>query len=99
METMHEVKDKAVSEETGRVRRQISRRAVYVTASVVCALALAGGCYRMGHKDEVSTDDARTDGHIISMSSHVAGYVTELDVGDKEFVDKGHVLLRIQSAD
>jgi multidrug resistance efflux pump len=33
------------------------------------------------------------------MSPHVAGYVTELDVGDKEFVHKGQVLRRIQSAD
>lgn len=44
VETMQEVTDKVLSEDTGRIRRQISRRAVYVTTSVVCALALADGC-------------------------------------------------------
>jgi len=96
---MQEDKERRASEDVGRGGRKISTRAVLGCVSIVCALVLGCGWCWIEHKDEVATDDAYTDGQAISMSPHVAGYVTELDVNDNQFVHKGQILLRIQSAD
>jgi membrane fusion protein, multidrug efflux system len=47
----------------------------------------------------VSTDDAYTDGNVISMAPKVSGYVTELLINDNSRVAKGDVLLRIEAQD
>ncbi len=65
----------------------------------VLVLLAGGSSYWWLTRDEVSTDDAYTSGRTITVSSHVSGYVTELDVNDNEYVHEGQVLLRIDPRD
>ncbi len=46
-----------------------------------------------------STDDAQVDGHIYSVSARISGYVSEVDVQDNEYVEKGQVIVRIDPAE
>jgi membrane fusion protein, multidrug efflux system len=71
-------------------------------AAALAATALvvtSGIAYAVVSSHEVSTDDAYTDGRAITVAPQVAGYVTELDVTDNQFVHQGQVLVRIQCSD
>ena len=46
-----------------------------------------------------STDDAQVDGHLNAISTRVAGYVTEVNVNDNQYVEKGAVLVQIDPRD
>ena len=46
-----------------------------------------------------STDDAQIDGHLNALSTRVAGYVTEVDVNDNQYVEKGQKLVQIDPRD
>ncbi len=65
----------------------------------ILALVVGGATYWWLTRNEVSTDDAYTSGRTITVSPHVSGYVTELDVNDNEYVHEGQVLLRIDPRD
>ncbi len=65
----------------------------------VLALVTGGASYWWLTRNEVSTDDAYTSGRTITVAPHVAGYVTELDVNDNEYVHEGQILLRIDPRD
>src|ERR1700712_4932892 len=65
----------------------------------VVVVAVGGFFYWWTTRFEESTDDAFTEGRMITVSPHVAGYVTELDVNDNEFVHQGQVLMRIDPRD
>ena len=65
----------------------------------VLALVAGGSTYWWLTRNQVSTDDAYTSGRTITVSSHVSGYVTELDVNDNEYVHEGQVLVRIDPRD
>jgi membrane fusion protein (multidrug efflux system) len=46
-----------------------------------------------------TTDDAQIDGYINPVSSRVAGYITQVNVDDNEFVKAGTVLVQIDPKD
>ena len=46
-----------------------------------------------------STDDAQVDAHLYPISARVAGYVTKVNVGDNQFVEKGTILVEIDPKD
>jgi multidrug resistance efflux pump len=46
-----------------------------------------------------STDDAYIGGNITAISPHVAGFVTEILVGDNQHVEAGQLLMRLDSRD
>ncbi len=67
---------------------------------VFVVIILVGGFfYWWTTRFEESTDDAFTEGRLITVSPHVAGYVIELDVNDNEFVHQGQILMRIDPRD
>ncbi len=73
---------------------------VKVIGAVVLILAVAGGVYYyLSTKDQVSTDDAYTDGRALTIAPKVAGYVIELLVNDNQRVKAGDVLARIDQRD
>lgn len=59
----------------------------------------AGGTYYYMHRSEVSTDDAAIEGHTITISPKVAGYVKNLYIKDNQEVKAGDVLLEIDPTD
>jgi membrane fusion protein (multidrug efflux system) len=63
---------------------------------LVALLAAAGaGAYWYLTKDQVSTDDAYTDGRAVTIAPRISGLVTTLAVGDNRRVHAGDLLLRI----
>jgi membrane fusion protein (multidrug efflux system) len=68
-------------------------------AVVVVIAAIAGTTYWFLTRDQVSTDDAYTDGRAVIVAPHVAGYVAALAVDDNQFVHKGDLLAQIDDRD
>ncbi len=66
---------------------------------VLLVLAVAGffGWRYLGTYED--TDDAQVDGHLNALSARVAGYVTEVDVNDNQYVEKGQRLVQIDPRD
>jgi membrane fusion protein (multidrug efflux system) len=72
----------------------------WLVLGTVALLAIAGGAaYWYATRNEVSTDDAFTDGRAVTIAAKLAGYVTELHVTDNQRVHAGEVLLRIDARD
>ncbi len=65
----------------------------------IVVVVVGGFFYWWTTRFEESTDDAFTAGRTITIAPHVAGYVTELDVNDNQFVHQGQVLMRIDPRD
>ena len=55
--------------------------------------------YYLSTKDQISTDDAYTDGRSPTISPKIAGYVIELLVNDNQRVKAGEVLARVDPRD
>src|ERR1700761_1870492 len=62
--------------------------------AVVIAI-IAGTIWYLMTKDQMSTDDAYTDGRAIMISPQVSGYVTKLAINDNQFVHKDDVLIEL----
>ena len=81
-------------------RRGKARPYVRIGMVVIAVLLIVGGLYYYeSTKDVESTDDAYTDGRVMTISPHVTGYVTSLDVNDNQFVHKGDPLIHIDPRD
>jgi membrane fusion protein, multidrug efflux system len=71
-------------------------RLVLVLIAIVSGAAATGYWYVT--KDYLSTDDAYTDGHVVTVAPQVSGSVVSLDVTDNQPVKAGDVLFRIDPA-
>src|ERR1700744_1724611 len=78
-----------------RQRSRRAARAKWVLLLIVLAAVAAATSYWYATKDAVTTDDAYTDGHAITVAPQVSGTVVALDVTDNERVKSGQILLRI----
>ena len=76
-----------------------SKKPLIIIAVVVVVLGIVGFIVWFTHRNEVSTDDAYTDGNTVTMAPKVAGYVVELNIDDNSHVHKGDLLLRIDQRD
>ena len=65
---------------------------------VICAL-IGGVFYVYDHRFDESTDDAAIDGHTVTLSPKVSGYVKTLNIDDNQVVKAGDVLLEIDPED
>jgi membrane fusion protein (multidrug efflux system) len=79
--------------------RRRPRWGFIVLGLVVVAGAVLGGLWWFAHRNEVSTDDAFTDGHAITIAPRVAGNVIALAVRDNQFVHAGQLLIKIDPSD
>ena len=77
------------------------RSSLKTWALITAALALLtwGGHWIYQRSIHVYLDDARIDGEIVTLSSRVSGWLTELPVIEGEEVKKGQVLGRIDERD
>jgi membrane fusion protein (multidrug efflux system) len=76
-----------------------SKKPLIILGVAVIIAAIIGFIVWFAHRNQVSTDDAYTDGNVISMAPKISGYVTELLIDDNSRVRKGDVLLRIETQD
>ena len=66
---------------------------------MVVIAAIIAFVYWFAHRNQVTTDDAYTDGNAITMAPKVSGYVVDLLIDDNQYVHKGDLLLRIEQDD
>jgi membrane fusion protein, multidrug efflux system len=76
-----------------------SKKPLIIIAIVIVVLGIVGFFVWFAHRNQVSTDDAYTDGNTVSMVPKVSGYVTALNVDDNTHVRKGDLLLQIDRRD
>ncbi|MFT4433361.1 HlyD family secretion protein [Caballeronia sp. 15715] len=66
---------------------------------VVLLLILGGLIWWFATRNQVSTDDAYTDGDAVTIAPKVSGYVVVMNLGDNKFVHKGDLLIKIDPRD
>jgi membrane fusion protein (multidrug efflux system) len=70
--------------------------AVFIVGFVVVAVLVLGGFYYWyTNRNIVSTDDAYTDGRVVTIAPQISGLVVSLDVTDNQYVHKGDPLIHI----
>ena len=82
------------------VRAALAGRGKFLLVGAAALLLVAWGAhwiyYRWTH---VYLDDARIDGEVVTISSRVSGWITELPVIEGDRVKKGQILARIDDRD
>jgi membrane fusion protein (multidrug efflux system) len=76
-----------------------SKKPLIIVAIVVVVAAIIAGIVWFARRNDVTTDDAYTDGNVVTMVPKVSGYVVALYVDDNSLVKKGDLLLRIDPRD
>jgi len=77
-----------------------SGRGKLVVIFVVAALLLVWGGRWVYHRyTHVYSDDARIDGEVVTVSSRVSGWLTEMNVIEGDKVTKGQVLAQVDARD
>ncbi|SFU26302.1 HlyD family secretion protein [Paraburkholderia aspalathi] len=79
--------------------KRSSKKPLIILGAVAVLLALAGLIWWFATRNQLSTDDAYTDGNAITMAPKVSGYVVRLAVNDNVYVHKGDLLLVIDKRD
>ncbi len=70
-----------------------------IIAAIVLIILIGGGLYWWLTRNQVSTDDAYTDGRAVTITPHVSGYVVALNVNDNQRVKTGQVMVQIDPRD
>lgn len=76
-----------------------SKKPLLIVAAIVLVGAIVGFIFWLARRNEARTDDAYTDGNVVTMAPQVSGYVVALYINDNMHVRKGDLLLRIDPRD
>lgn len=76
-----------------------SKTPLIIVGVIVVVVAIVGFFFWFARRNQVSTDDAYTDGNVVTMVPKVSGYVSQLDIDDNVHVKKGDLLIRIDPRD
>ena len=76
-----------------------SKKPLIIVGIIVVVLAIVGFIVWFLHRNEISTDDAYTDGNTVGMVPKVSGYVVKLLVDDNTPVRRGDLLVQIDPRD
>lgn len=76
-----------------------SKKPLIILIVVVVVLAIVAAVWWFLTRNDISTDDAYTEGDAVTIAPKVSGYVTELRVGDNTRVHRGDLMLRIDPRD
>jgi membrane fusion protein (multidrug efflux system) len=92
-------KDGAKQAQGSAPEKPRSKKPLIILGIVVVIAAIIAFFIWFAHRNQVSTDDAYTDGNVISMAPKVSGYVVDLFIDDNSRVRRGDLLLRIDPQD
>jgi membrane fusion protein, multidrug efflux system len=76
-----------------------SKRPLFIVAAIVLVGVIIGFFFWFARRNEARTDDAYTDGNVVTMAPQISGYVVALNVDDNMRVRRGDLLLRIDPRD
>src|SRR3981189_1480003 len=76
-----------------------SKKPLIILVAVVVVFGITSFAVWFARRNQVSTDDAFTDGNVVTMVPKVSGYAVALYINDKSLVKKGDLLLRIDPRD
>jgi membrane fusion protein (multidrug efflux system) len=74
-----------------------SRRGIIIL--VLLILVVAGGAFYWHSTFSEDTDDAQINGHLIQISSRIAGTAIKINVDENQYVTKGTVIAELDPAD
>jgi membrane fusion protein (multidrug efflux system) len=83
--------------ETEIVQPQSRRRGILIVVVVIVALVAAGIWWRSTYSED--TDDAQVNGHLIQVSSRIAGQVLKVDVQENQVVKAGDTIAELDPSD
>jgi membrane fusion protein (multidrug efflux system) len=87
-------------EESGRPRASPNGRGkLWLIGAVALVLAAWGGHWLYQRWIHVYIDDARIDGEVVTISSRVSGWITEMPVIEGDEVKKGQLLAQVDDRD
>lgn len=91
-------KDDKNGKDDGR-KKPKSRLPIIILIAVAVIAVIGGLVYWLMTRNQVSTDDAYTEGNAVSIAPKVSGYVIENRIDDNVFVHAGDLLLKIDPRD
>ncbi|MFO6300539.1 HlyD family secretion protein [Rahnella selenatireducens] len=80
-------------------RKGPGKKPLIILGIVVGVMVVVALVWWLMTKDQISTDDAFTEGDAVTIAPKIAGYVTNLAVKDNQFVHKGDLLVEIDPRD
>ncbi|MDR5796549.1 HlyD family secretion protein [Caballeronia sp. LZ008] len=91
--------DKAEDKAEDKARKKPGKKPLIILGVVVVVLAIGAFVWWFLTRNQVSTDDAYTDGDAVTIAPKVSGYVVTMNIDDNRFVHKGDLLIRIDPRD
>src|SRR5271167_4489162 len=76
-----------------------SRLPIIILIAVAVIAIIGGLIFWLMTRNQMSTDDAYTEGNAVSIAPKVSGYVVENRINDNVFVHAGDLLLKIDPRD
>ncbi|WP_438391162.1 HlyD family secretion protein [Caballeronia sp. DA-9] len=86
-------------EKGGSKKNGLGKKPLIILAIVVILIIVAGVIWWFATRNQVSTDDAYTDGDTVTIAPKVSGYVVVMNLGDNKFVHKNDLLIKIDPRD
>jgi membrane fusion protein (multidrug efflux system) len=83
----------------GQKEKPRSKKPLFIVAAIVMVGIIVGFFFWFARRNEVRTDDAYTDGNVVTMAPKISGYVVTLNINDNMRVRRGDLLLRIDPRD
>ncbi|MDR5752335.1 MULTISPECIES: HlyD family secretion protein [unclassified Caballeronia] len=75
------------------------KKPLIILGIVAVLLAIGALIWWFATRNQVSTDDAYTDGDAVTIAPKVSGYVVAMNIDDNKFVHKGDLLIKIDPRD
>ncbi|WP_250516398.1 HlyD family secretion protein [Caballeronia sp. INDeC2] len=75
------------------------KKPLIILGIVVVVLAIGAFVWWFMTRNQVSTDDAYTDGDAVTIAPKVSGYVVTMNIDDNRFVHQGDLLIKIDPRD
>ncbi|AMM17235.1 multidrug export protein EmrA [Burkholderia sp. PAMC 28687] len=75
------------------------KKPLIILGIIVVLIIIAGLIWWFATRNQVSTDDAYTDGDAVTIAPKVSGYVVVMNLGDNKFVHKNDLLIKIDPRD
>jgi membrane fusion protein, multidrug efflux system len=91
--------DKKDQKEESGEKKKPSKKPLIILGIIVVILAIGAFIWWFMTRNQVSTDDAYTDGDAVTIAPKVSGYVVAMNIDDNQFVHKGDLLIKIDPRD